>query len=193
MDRRACPQAGASPRKTRSARSAERRCRWGSTAPRTTRRGCCCSATPAAWSPRSTARASPTPWSPPASRPNSSSTPRRVPPRQAGARRRRRAAGRIRGLRPGPVGLALHPGAGLCRVIGKPAVMKLALRTGMPIPVLMKFVVRLLANLTDPSAKGIEDRISASWNPSSRRPPTPRRPLRRSNPRIPQQKVRVNP
>ncbi|WP_442544932.1 geranylgeranyl reductase family protein [Arthrobacter sp. KN11-1C] len=43
-------------------------------------------------------------------------------------------------------------------LIGKPAVMKLALRTGMPIPVLMRFVVRMLANLTDPSAKGFEDR-----------------------------------
>ncbi|QOT16093.1 MULTISPECIES: geranylgeranyl reductase family protein [Paenarthrobacter] len=44
-------------------------------------------------------------------------------------------------------------------LIGKPAVMKLALRTGMPIPVLMRFVVRLLANLTDSSAKGFEDRV----------------------------------
>jgi menaquinone-9 beta-reductase len=43
-------------------------------------------------------------------------------------------------------------------LIGKPAVMKLALRTGMPIPVLMRFVVRMLANLTDTSAKGFEDR-----------------------------------
>ncbi|MBT8159167.1 MULTISPECIES: geranylgeranyl reductase family protein [Arthrobacter] len=44
-------------------------------------------------------------------------------------------------------------------LIGKPAVMKLALRTGMPIPVLMRFVVRMLANLTDASAKGFEDRV----------------------------------
>ncbi|QQQ61627.1 geranylgeranyl reductase family protein [Paenarthrobacter ureafaciens] len=44
-------------------------------------------------------------------------------------------------------------------LIGKPAVMKLALRTGMPIPVLMRFVVRLLANLTDSSAKGFEERV----------------------------------
>ncbi|MNP78716.1 hypothetical protein D3C76_1763940 [compost metagenome] len=29
----------------------------------------------------------------------------------------------------------------------------------MPIPVLMRFVVRMLANLTDPSAKGFEDRV----------------------------------
>jgi menaquinone-9 beta-reductase len=44
-------------------------------------------------------------------------------------------------------------------LIGKPAVMKLALRTGMPIPLLMRFVVRMLANLTDSSAKGFEDRV----------------------------------
>ncbi|UPO75937.1 geranylgeranyl reductase family protein [Arthrobacter sp. Helios] len=46
-------------------------------------------------------------------------------------------------------------------MIGKPAVMKLALRTGMPIPVLMKFVVRMLANLVDASPRGIEDRVIA--------------------------------
>ncbi|MCC3275967.1 geranylgeranyl reductase family protein [Arthrobacter sp. zg-Y20] len=46
-------------------------------------------------------------------------------------------------------------------MIGKPAVMKLALRTGMPIPVLMRFVVRMLANLTDRNSKGIEDRVIA--------------------------------
>ena len=50
-------------------------------------------------------------------------------------------------------------GRAFAALIGKPAVMKLALRTGMPIPVLMRFVVRLLANLTDPAAKGFEDRV----------------------------------
>ncbi|MGO4588434.1 geranylgeranyl reductase family protein [Paenarthrobacter sp. 2TAF44] len=63
-------------------------------------------------------------------------------------------------------------------LIGKPAVMKLALRTGMPIPMLMRFVVRMLANLTDPSAKGFEDRVirvlemlvPATSNTSSVRP-----------------------
>ena len=29
----------------------------------------------------------------------------------------------------------------------------------MPVPVLMRFVVRMLANLTDPAAKGFEDRV----------------------------------
>jgi geranylgeranyl reductase family protein len=50
-------------------------------------------------------------------------------------------------------------GRAFAAVIGRPAVMKLALRTGMPIPVLMRFVVRLLANLTDPAANGFEDRV----------------------------------
>jgi geranylgeranyl reductase family protein len=44
-------------------------------------------------------------------------------------------------------------------LIGKPAIMKLALRTGMPVPVLMRFVVRMLANLTDQDGKGFEDRV----------------------------------
>lgn len=45
------------------------------------------------------------------------------------------------------------------QLIGKPAVMSLALRTGMPIPLLMRFVVRMLANLTDAGGKGFEDRV----------------------------------
>lgn len=44
-------------------------------------------------------------------------------------------------------------------LIGKPAIMKLALRTGMPVPVLMRFVVRMLANLTDSGGRGFEDRV----------------------------------
>ncbi|NJC23318.1 geranylgeranyl reductase family protein [Arthrobacter pigmenti] len=44
-------------------------------------------------------------------------------------------------------------------LIGKPAILRLALRTGMPIPVLMRFVVRMLANLTDTQGKGFEDRV----------------------------------
>ncbi|KRE79534.1 geranylgeranyl reductase family protein [Arthrobacter sp. Soil763] len=83
-------------------------------------------------------------------------------------------------------------GRAFAAVIGKPAVMKLALRTGMPLPLLMKFVVRLLANLTDPSAKGLEDRtirILEALVPAT----SNTRPAPDSNPRIPQQKVRVNP
>ncbi|GLB67599.1 geranylgeranyl reductase family protein [Arthrobacter mangrovi] len=44
-------------------------------------------------------------------------------------------------------------------LIGQPAIMKLALRTGMPVPPLMRFVVRMLANLTDANGAGFEDRV----------------------------------
>ncbi|GHG57044.1 drug:proton antiporter [Sinomonas cellulolyticus] len=40
-------------------------------------------------------------------------------------------------------------GRAFAGLIGHPAVMRAALTTGMPVPPLMKFVVRLLANLTD--------------------------------------------
>jgi geranylgeranyl reductase family protein len=81
-------------------------------------------------------------------------------------------------------------GRAFAALIGKPTVMKLALRTGMPIPVLMRFVVRLLANLTDPSAKGFEDRairVLESLVPATSNTPSA------SNQRYPQQEVRVNP
>ena len=63
--------------------------------------------------------------------------------------------------------------------------MKLALRTGMPVPVLMRFVVRLLANLTDPVGQGfrgqgdpvLEALVPATVQPV-RRPPASRRQLR---------------
>ena len=45
------------------------------------------------------------------------------------------------------------------RLIGQPAILSLALRTGMPVPVLMRFVVRMLANLTDSPGRGFEDRV----------------------------------
>ncbi|WDF32794.1 geranylgeranyl reductase family protein [Arthrobacter agilis] len=45
------------------------------------------------------------------------------------------------------------------QLIGKPAILSLALRTGMPIPLLMRFVVRMLANLTDAGGRGFEDRV----------------------------------
>ncbi|MDJ0321173.1 geranylgeranyl reductase family protein [Pseudarthrobacter sp. PS3-L1] len=72
-------------------------------------------------------------------------------------------------------------------LIGKPSIMKLALRTGMPIPLLMKFVVRLMANLTDPAAKGFEDRVIRVLE--SLVPATSNGPADTSS----QHKVRVNP
>ena len=50
-------------------------------------------------------------------------------------------------------------GRAFARLIGNPALMKLALRTGMPVPVLMRFVVRMMANLTDAGERGFEDRV----------------------------------
>ncbi|WP_434615315.1 geranylgeranyl reductase family protein [Arthrobacter sp. A5] len=50
-------------------------------------------------------------------------------------------------------------GRAFAQLIGKPRIMKLALLSGMPIPVLMRFVVRMLANLTDSGGKGFEDRV----------------------------------
>ena len=69
---------------------------------RTTTAACCWSATPAAWSTRSTARASPTPWSPASSPPRRRR--RRWPARRVPARERAlhayptRADGRVRRL-----------------------------------------------------------------------------------------------
>ena len=76
---------------SRPSRSAARRCRWRSTASRTTPTACCSSATPAAWSTRSTARASHTRWSPASSRPTSISQALRRPDRG----RPREGAGRL--------------------------------------------------------------------------------------------------
>jgi len=45
------------------------------------------------------------------------------------------------------------------KLIGRPEVMKLATRHGMPHPVLMRFVLKLLANLTDPRRGDAMDRI----------------------------------
>ena len=45
------------------------------------------------------------------------------------------------------------------QLIGNPHVMKLATRHGLPHPVLMKFVLKLLANLTDPHGGDAHDRV----------------------------------
>lgn len=90
-------------------------------------------------------------------------------------------------------------GRAFAALIGKPAVMKLALRTGMPVPVLMRFVVRMLANLTDPAAKGFEDRVirvleslvPATSNKAA--PTTDGAPNSGTNSAVSATKVRVNP
>jgi len=45
------------------------------------------------------------------------------------------------------------------KLIGNPQVMKLATKHGMPHPTLMRFVMKLLANLTDPRGGDAMDRI----------------------------------
>ncbi len=45
------------------------------------------------------------------------------------------------------------------KLIGNPNVMKLATRHGLPHPTLMKFTLKMLANLTDPTAGDAMDRI----------------------------------
>jgi geranylgeranyl reductase family protein len=50
-------------------------------------------------------------------------------------------------------------GNAFVRAIGNPAVMRLATRHGLPHPVLMRFMLKLLANLTDPRGGDAMDRI----------------------------------
>ncbi len=50
-------------------------------------------------------------------------------------------------------------GAGFVKLIGNPAVMRACTRHGLPHPRLMKFVLKLLANLTDPHDGDASDRI----------------------------------
>ena len=45
------------------------------------------------------------------------------------------------------------------QLIGNPSVMKLATRHGLPHPTLMRFTLKLLANLTDPRSADTHDRI----------------------------------
>jgi flavin-dependent dehydrogenase len=45
------------------------------------------------------------------------------------------------------------------KLIGNPQIMRLATKYGMPQPLLMKFVLKLLANLTDPRGGDAMDRI----------------------------------
>jgi geranylgeranyl reductase family protein len=50
-------------------------------------------------------------------------------------------------------------GQGFVKLIGNPAVMKIATRHGLPHPTLMRFVLKLLANLTDPRGGDGMDRV----------------------------------
>ena len=50
-------------------------------------------------------------------------------------------------------------GTWFVKLIGHPQVMRAATRHGMPHPVLMRFVLKLLANLTDPRGGDAMDRV----------------------------------
>jgi hypothetical protein len=50
-------------------------------------------------------------------------------------------------------------GGAFVKLIGHPAVMRACTRHGLPHPGLMKFVLKLLANLTDPHDGDASDRI----------------------------------
>jgi hypothetical protein len=45
------------------------------------------------------------------------------------------------------------------KLIGNPQIMRIATKHGMPHPMLMRFVLKLLANLTDPHGGDAMDRI----------------------------------
>ena len=45
------------------------------------------------------------------------------------------------------------------KLIGNPQVMRACTRHGLPHPALMRFVLKLLANLTDPRDGDVSDRI----------------------------------
>ena len=136
-------------------RSARPRCRWASTASRTTPAACCSSATPAAWSTRSTARASttrsrPVTWPP---RPRC----RRSPATQGPARERVLAG--LRRALDAEYGGYFTLGRGFAKLIGNPTFMKLATKHGLPRPALMRFTLKLMANLTDHKGGDAHDRI----------------------------------
>jgi flavin-dependent dehydrogenase len=50
-------------------------------------------------------------------------------------------------------------GAVFVKLIGNPHVMRVATKYGLPRPVLMRFVLKLLANLTDPRGGDAADRV----------------------------------
>ena len=45
------------------------------------------------------------------------------------------------------------------KLIGNPHIMRIATKHGMPHPTLMRFVLKLLANLTDPRGGDAMDRV----------------------------------
>ena len=61
------------------------------------------------------------------------------------------------------------------KLIGHPDVMKLATRHGLPHPALMRFALKLLANLTDPRGGDAMDRVINALTPARPGRVNPRR------------------
>jgi geranylgeranyl reductase family protein len=78
--------------------------------------------------------------------------------RPAGPARERVLAGYPAALR-AEYGGYFRLGAVFTRLIGNPHVMRVATKHGLPRPVLMRFVLKLLANLTDPRGGDAADRV----------------------------------
>ncbi|WP_168582162.1 geranylgeranyl reductase family protein [Gephyromycinifex aptenodytis] len=53
-------------------------------------------------------------------------------------------------------------GAQFARIIGHPEIMRLAVRHGLPRRTLMRFVVKIMAGLAEPSGGGLDDRVIAA-------------------------------
>ena len=50
-------------------------------------------------------------------------------------------------------------GAEFAKLIGKPEIMRLATKYGLPRPTLMKFMLKLMANLPEEKGGGLDDRL----------------------------------
>jgi flavin-dependent dehydrogenase len=78
---------------------------------------------------------------------------------------RPQGAGRDRALEQYPArmreewGSYYRLGGVFVKLIGNPAVMRACTRHGLPHPALMRFVLKLLANLTDPHDGDVSDRV----------------------------------
>ena len=159
---RPCPRSGASTRRTRAARSAAPRCRWASTASRTTTRGVLLVGDAggmvnpfngegiayAMESGRDRRRGH-----------RAGARPSRTAGRASGpcTATRRRSRTRYGGY--------YTLGRVFVKLIGNPRSCELATRHGLPHPTLMRFTLKLLANLTDPRGGDAMDRIINGTHP----------------------------
>ena len=130
-------------------------------------RGCCWPATRRAWSTRSTARASPTRWNRARSWPASSPRPWPGPRKSETERVLASYPDALRDAYGGYYAL----GRLFVQLIGKPKLMRYATARGMNRPALMRFALKLLANLSEPRGGDASDRVISAM---TRLAPNPR-------------------